>query len=226
MNLDPFIGFALQRGATAPEENIISTFAFGKDIPCIRVGVSAENEHLNYVPVGSVEFCESFLGMSPKPNYYPDFCFDHLYRKVWRSDKWELIKAFCKPADRHKRFNGFVTFGTYKKKKKPPLWYSDIVKFKDEFRYYISNGLVVAADWYWNEDEPFGEIVIPPPLDIKIPSGWCGTVDMGYLDTGEFALIECHPPYACGWYGGSYNASVLAQWLVDGWRYMMNNKGV
>lgn len=212
--------FALQHGVSAPEENIISAYALRKDIQCVRLPVSEENSKLDYVPVGSVEFCESFIGHSIQPDYYPDFCSSYLYRKVWRSDKWELIKAFCKPADRHKRFNGFVTYGNYKKKKKPPFWYSEIVKFKDEFRYYITNGEVIAADWYWNEYEPFGEIVVPPRLDIKIPSGWCGTIDMGYLATGEFALIECHPPYACGWYGGSYNVEMFVKWLVEGWKYI------
>jgi hypothetical protein len=221
LNLYNYKGFMIQGNDHSPEANNISCYCLTKDISLLNI--SHKDSILeNYVPSGSVDWCSKILGRIVKPDYFPDWCRHLLYRNVWYSDKWLFQKAFVKPADKHKRFVGFQTTGSYKKKKKPPFWYSDIVHFKDEFRYYITNGKIVFADWYWNEDNRDGEILNPPDLNLSIPSSWCGTIDMGFLDTGELALIECHPPFACGWYGGSSNTEIYMQWLIDGWKYLNN----
>ena len=223
INLKGFRGFCIVNTDKSPEANQISMYCLTKDIPLLKVSLK-EKCPTDYIPSGSVEWCTNSLGYIPIPNYYPDWCAHLLYRNVWKSNEWEFKRVFCKPADKHKRFTGFKTFGTYKKKKKPPFWYSDIVEFKDEYRYYVSNGKIIFADWYWNEQNRDGEIIEPPLLDLDIPKGWCGTIDMGYLSTGEFALIECHPPFSCGWYGGSKNIEIYMQWLVDGWIYLNGDK--
>lgn len=153
------------------------------------------------------------------PDYYPKWLTSYLYRKVWKDDKWVLGKRFfVKPADKYKRFTGFVTYGTYAKKKKPPFWYSDIVSFTNEWRYYISNGKVLCGEWYWGEKEQEA-----PKLLFDIPVTYSGALDFGILTTGEFALVESQHPFACGWYGKSI--ALYAQWLIDGWIYMKSNDG-
>jgi hypothetical protein len=179
------------------------------------------------IPCGSVEWCTLSLGREVKPDYFPEWMKDHIYRKIWYEDKWPLgTKVFIKPSDRHKRFIGFITTGTYAKKKRPPYVCSEIVDFINEWRYYITNGKVVACEWYWgkNENAPKFDLYIS---GIKILKGWSGTLDMGLIrrshkqdmfQWGDFALIEAHPPFACGWYGK--DTETYLQWLIDGWIYM------
>jgi len=224
IDLKGYSGFCLTTEDHSPEANNISMYCMMKDISVVRVKESYSCLH-NLIPSGSVDWCLKSLGKHITPNYYPQWCKHLLYRNVWKGDKWLLQKVFVKPADRHKRFTGFITNGTYSKKKKPPFWFSDIVQFTDEYRYYVTEGKVVFADWYWNEDNPDGTIIQPPQLELDVPNDWSGTIDMGYLATSEFALIECHPPFACGWYGGSNNIEVYMQWLIDGWIYLNNLKG-
>jgi hypothetical protein len=58
----------------------------------------------------------------------------------------------------------------------------------------------------------------PRWLNIDWPKGWCGAADFGRLSSGEIALVECHHPYACGWYGEDHSAYVI--WVVEGWKMM------
>jgi hypothetical protein len=179
------------------------------------------------IPCGSVEWCTLSLGKEVKPDYFPEWMKDYVYRKIWYTDKWPLEKkVFIKPADRHKRFTGFITAGTYAKKKRPPFVCSEIVDFIDEWRYYITDGKVIACEWYWGEKEDAAKFDLYIS-GIKIPTGWCGTLDMGLIRRshkqdkdywGDFALIEAHPPFACGWYGK--HCETYLQWLIDGWIYM------
>jgi len=170
-----------------------------------------------YIPVGTVEWCEYFLPKEKTiPDYYPEFLKDHFHRQIWQVDKWPLgMRVFIKPADRHKRFTGFVTSGTYRKKKRGPYWCSNIVTFINEWRYYVADGKVLAGEWYSGDEinEPDA-----PEFTIPIPEGYCGALDFGTLKTGEFALVEANSPYACGWYGKDHKKYV--EWLVKGWTYL------
>jgi len=173
----------------------------------------------DFIPCGTVEWCLQVLGREVEPDYYPVFLLNHLYRKIWKTEKWPLGKrVFIKPADKYKRFTGFITKGGYRNKKKPPYWCSDIVSFKNEWRYYVTNGEVVASGWYAGDEENMPD---PPVLDLFIPTYYCGALDFGTLETGELALVEANHPFACGWYGRDHKAYTL--WLAHGWKYMKNN---
>lgn len=216
INLHGYKGFCTIHHDTTFESKMVYYYCYENDIPHIRVN---KNEPCpdEYIPCGSIEWCTLSMGKTIVPDYYPEWMSKYLHRKVWKADKWILgEKYFVKPADIHKRFTGFCTFGTYSKKKKPPYWYSEIVTFVNEWRYYISNGKVLCGHWYDGD-----EINTPdaPELDIYIPNGFCGTLDFGYLTTGEFALIEVHEPFAVGWYGNMED-DVYLQWLIDGWIYL------
>jgi hypothetical protein len=215
------IGFAIQSFGRHldKEETTVVTYAILNKIPyklCHRF----EDVPEGFIPCGKVEWCEHFLPKEKTiPNYYPEFLKDHLFRKVWYTEKWPLgKKVFIKPADRHKRFTGFITSGTYKKKKRGPYWCSEVVKFVNEWRYYIADGKVMAGEWYWGD-----EINTPdaPALSIELPNDYCAALDFGMLNTGEFALIEANSPYACGWYGRIDSKSkAYVEWLEKGWAYL------
>ena len=141
---------------------------------------------------------------------------------MWKADKWPMHqRVFIKPADRHKRFTGFVTAGMgYKGKKSPPYWCSDIVPpFTNEWRYYIANGKILTSGWYWGD-----EINTPdaPELNISFPEDYCGAIDFGEHKQfpGRFMLVEANEPYACGWYGDAEDRNSFTEWLIHGWHNM------
>lgn len=213
IDLKNYSGFALEFNDDSPEARKLKYYCITNDIPLTQYKKKEEIPN-NLVPVGSVKYIENILGYHPIPDYYPKWLENKLYRKVWYSDEWILNrKLFVKPLDRHKRFTGFVTKGTYSKKKKPPFVYSEIVTFINEWRYYISYGNNLGGHWYQGNNE-FETV---PKLDFYIPKEFTGTIDMGITNNGKFALVECHPPYSCGWYGDQSGSEIYFQWLVDGW---------
>jgi len=174
-----------------------------------------------HIPVGSVEYCIKALGSEVVPDYYPEFLSSCFHRKIYKTDEWPIRRrVFIKPADRYKRFTGFVTSGGAKDDHTGPYWCSEVVDFLNEWRYYISNGEVLAAEWYAGEEDKMPDA---PKLCVKIPSDYCGAIDFGEISTGQFALVEAQHPFACGWYGKDYKA--YAKWIVDGWEYMLKPKG-
>jgi len=221
MNIDlkSYMGFCLDTNDASVEARYLSAFCLVHDIRLVRVR-AYKMLPSNYIPCGSVQWCEKFLSYKPIPNYYPDWLSPILYRDVWYGEEWiRGRKLFVKPADRYKRFTGFVTHGTWSKKKKPPYMWSEPVEFVDEWRYYISNGKVICAYWYWGpaDTELYPEA---PAFPVAIPSDYCGAVDLGILKDGRLALIEAQHPFACGWYGTYNDVGLYLQWLIDGWIYM------
>ena len=93
-----------------------------------------------------------------------------------------------------------------------------MVNFTNEWRYYVSNGKVLASEWYFGD-----EINTPnaPILNIDFPYNFCAAVDMGMVND-NLTLVEVNHPFACGWYGKNHEQ--YAQWLVDGWDYMIRSK--
>lgn len=226
LNLKQFKGFGIICGDNSREANRLLKYSLINDTPFKIIpnkGISCPEE---YVPCGSVEWCLQSLGRKVTPDYYPAWLSQHLHRKVWKEDKWLLEKVFIKPSDRYKRFTGFVTSGTYKKKKRPPFWCSEIVQFDNEWRYYISGGKILCGEWYWGDEintpeAPELNIESGKSLDcIDIPKDYYGAVDFGRLKSGELALVEANHPFACGWYGDK--DELYFQWLVDGWEHMKN----
>jgi len=199
LDLRGFTGFATLCGDNSKEASTILMYSMTHDIPLAKIpnkGIKCPDD---LIPCGSVEWCMKSLGeIDTTPNYYPDWLSSYFHRKIWQENKWPLQRVFIKPSDRDKRFTGFITSGTYRKKKKPPFWCSEIVHFENEWRYYIARGKILCGEWYFGD-----EINTPnaPTLNLNIPPDYCGAVDFGMLTTGELALVEANSSFACGWYG-------------------------
>jgi hypothetical protein len=213
-------GFALQSRylkdmpSLAKEEMAVHYYALMEKVP-VKVISDPKKVPTDWIPVGTVQYCEKILGTHILPDYYPGFLSGHLYRKVWKTNEWPLgKKIFIKPADRYKRFTGFVTNGGYKGKKRSPYWCSDPVTFTNEWRYYVANGKILTGEWYQGDEENTPDA---PGLEIDMPKDYCGAIDFGTLDTGELALVEAHHPFACGWYGKDHQKYV--KFLYWGWQY-------
>lgn len=196
-------------------------------LPRQSVFFSAVDEYKeDMIPVGTVEFVEQFIGVR-RPDYYPEFLRPFFKRNVWESEFLPDRACFIKPADRHKKFNGICIpenlrfyYDESGKKIEGPFSCSDIIETpKEEWRYYVANGEVLAAFWYMGEEFE----VDPPDIDLKFPPSFCGAVDFGRLNNGEIILIENNLPYACGWYGSYVEGDIYLEWIVEGWEYL--NKG-
>jgi hypothetical protein len=214
-------GFAIQKQVCDWEGKVLAIVGALNNIP-FRMVSDIKQIPDGYIPSGTVPWVSSILGEVITPNYFPNFLNSYVTRKVWREEKWPLRKVFIKPVDKHKKFTGFITSGTYRGRKgKGPYICSEIVKFVDEWRYYISYGRLIGAYWYWGDgDEPKEA----PKLDIQWPENWCGTADFGILSNGNVELVECHPPFACGWYGKSSLGLQYAEFLTLGWLWLKNKE--
>ena len=224
LDLKGFKGFCIVEKDPSPEAMHIIARCKTDDIPLMTVPRYKKCPK-DYVPMGSVEWCLFSMERNITPDYYPEFLSNFLRRDIWYGDKWILDKVFVKPADRYKRFDGFVTTGTYKNKKKPPFVFSKVVHFENEWRYYISNGKCVGSGWYWGDQVNTPEPPSPYLFVDQLPKGFCGAVDFGTYN-GKFTLVECHHPFACGWYNNYSTVRSYMQWLVDGWIYMRSNYGI
>lgn len=212
--------FYIQSGYQGKE---VSSLLF--NYPKESFSYSAIEEWKGQPVVGSVEFVEQYIGQRT-PNYFPLFLkkTGYLQRNVyWVESLEDLYDDYCyfiKPADKHKRFDARIVSGqdkyepTFYSWQTGPYWISDIVHFKEEWRYYVAQGEVLAAHWYQGEEKE----IEAPKLDIYWPNWFCGAVDFGRLDSGEIALVENNLPYACGWYGPHSEGKVYGEWLQTGWK--------
>lgn len=211
--------FCLQQGNWSREQMAISAGARRLGIPVL--GVPAKECPPGCIPIGSVEFCERVSGTGGGfKDFYPDFL------GLWF--KRQIISRFAVK-------NGVVgskpLFFKYAAEWKSDLYpsrvlspgemvpcvccyLSEVVRFVDEWRYYVADGCVVDAGWYQGENED----AVAPELGIEWPEGFSGAVDFGRLDTGEIALVEAHAPFACGWYGDNHENFAL--WQAVAWEHM------
>lgn len=207
-------GFAIQKTHCDWEGKSLTIVGALEQIPC-KLIYDAKHVPDGWVPSGTVKWIEQVLGTRIKPYYFPSFLSKWVSRRVWETDKWPLQRVFIKPADHHKRFNGFITSGRYSGKKRGPYVCSEVISFQDEWRYYISYGKLIGAYWYWGVGD---EVKEAPHIDVQWPSDWCGTADFGILTNGEIELVEAHPPLACGWYGKRHVE--YAEFLTLGWKWL------
>jgi len=217
------INFALKNGRMSDTETkALALFAAKKQTIKLNYFNHANKVPEGYIAAGDIDWVIDILGFIPRPDHYPEFLQHLLYRKIWKEEKWPMIKGlFIKPADKPKRFSARITNGSYRGKKKGPYWCSEKVKFINEWRYYIINGKVEYVGWYLGDNEDMES----PELKADIPTNWCGCIDMGYLSTGEFALVEAGAPYAIGWYGGFDNCEIYTNFLIEGWKYLQTING-
>lgn len=159
------------------------------------------------IAVGSVEFCEKYLGKQIEPYYYPDFLKKYISRKIWKLDKCKSL--FIKPSAQYKKF------GSREIIVNDDVYVSEFVDIVDEWRYYVANGKILCAYWYAGKESN----IQAPSLDVEFPVDFCGAVDFALLTNGKIELIENHHPYGCGWYGEHKDDENYVNWLIEGWEY-------
>lgn len=115
--MDDIKKFAFKRGNPGLfGSEHIAFISFNSVLRCFN---NPEEVPKDFIPAGTIHWCDQFLPPDKRiPDYYPEFLSSYLYRKVWKTNEWPLNqKVFIKPSDRHKRFNGFITTGGYRRKR-------------------------------------------------------------------------------------------------------------
>lgn len=214
----------------------------------ILLRYSAQLRQGTALPIGSVEYVRAAMqiGRIKEPVFspYPQSLWHMLHRKIEQIPVAQVRgEWFVKPV-KTKLFNGF-TLNT----SKPPgalcehdleqfnifsgmrpdelVWISTTVKFVAEWRYYILDGLIAGQARY----DPDGENDAPDPdyvvvknalkqMTAAFPRLTC-SLDVGVLEDGRTALVECNDAWALGLYGKSLEPRTYLQMLQFRWGQMM-----
>lgn len=191
------------------ERGIVSDIAFRKDIERGRTIITSDD-----ICDGTVEFIHAVLKSMNKPipvvDSYPEQLRSYLHRWIRETkikDIPEDFVGFIKPKSQIKLFTGFVSEGiddryTLKQfSKHTPVYLSQIVEWKSEFRYYVIHDKIEAIGNYDGDESIVPDIEVVEEAISKLkdyPSAYC--IDFGVLSTGETALVEYNDAYAVGWY--------------------------
>lgn len=186
------------------------------------------NLQCDEIPIGNINFVEHFLNRVVKPDYYPEWSKSLWHRLIFYSESKKIFldkDFFVKPADKNKRFKAIITKGCYKGSKKPPYVVSTLIDINHsigEWRLYVQEGKIIFCGWYseLEIEEQILDNKYINQIQKLIPSDWCGTVDVGFLKSGELVLIECNNPYSCGWYGKIEQFEIYINWLICGYKYL------
>ncbi|WP_395737936.1 ATP-grasp domain-containing protein [Prosthecobacter sp.] len=175
----------------------------------------------------------------PAPNDFPQPLEPFFHRKIWKSSVKALAAAvelgremFAKPAGRQKFFNGRVFDShadlgfLYGVSRQEPVWCSDIVNWRSEFRTYVIGTEIVALRHYGGDPAVVPSLtVIADAIGLFSASGEAPAaygIDFGVLETGETALVEANDGYALGAY--SVDAEIYTRLLFVRWQELLQGR--
>ena len=169
----------------------------------------------------------------PAPVYFPGSLTPYLHRKIWpdtvgglrarieRADR----PVFAKPAGRSKIFTGCIFsnpgdlyhLGTTSGRE--PIWCSEVVSWRSEYRVYVIGQDIVSVDFY-SGDASIGldQSVIAEAVATYHRSGEAPAaygIDFGILSSGVTALVEANDGYALGAYkisSPAYSELLFCRW--------------
>lgn len=200
------------------------------------------------LPVGSVEFVRRVMevaGVTEPRNFsYPPALAAYLHRSVERRAAGKVRgRWFIKPVTT-KAFTGFVVdtrenpdgldchdriqFNEFLAL--PPgdlVWVAEPVEWLSECRFYIAQGEVLGFGRYDDgpDDAPLPaesivrEMVQQLAAGQALPAGFA--IDVGVMQGGKTALVECNDAWAIGYYRGSCSPSDYMRMLLERWRQLV-----
>lgn len=201
----------IQKGFDPRTLNAVINYCMKKNM----VPKFSEEPLLNHIPIGNIHFVQKALGRVLEPEFFPEFTKNNLHRRIWRHFNPLNKKQFIKSAIGYKDFPAYIYDGS----NLPPhtdLICSDVVEFVNEWRYYIAGGEVLCSWWYKGNDETADINPHGPELPFNVPKDFYGTVDLGLLNSGKLAVVECHHPIAIGWYGEVNEPDDYIKFTIEG----------
>ncbi|MGF6440356.1 ATP-grasp domain-containing protein [Paraburkholderia youngii] len=205
---------------------------------------AAELRRGSTLPVGSVEFVRKGMALAgiaePENLSYPQGLEPWLHRQVLRRPAGSVRgRCFVKPTTT-KAFSGFVRdtaaslegltehdraqYDTFEKLDPDTLiWVSAPVTWLSEVRYYVVDGAVLGEGRYDDgPDEmplPDTEVVKAMVRAVALGPGAPAAfgLDVGVLESGQTALIECNDAWALGYYRGTLGHRDYIEMLWRRW---------
>lgn len=203
------------------------------------------------VPIGSVEFVRKAMALAgitePENISYPEPLRPYLRREVQQRRAGGVLGHwFIKPTTT-KAFTGFVfdTCGNpdhlsgYDRAQynafleldaDTPVWISEPVTWLSEIRYYVIDGEIRGDGRYDDapDDRPQPERRLVSEMAAamaEIPGAPVAFgLDVGVLDSGETALIECNDGWALGYYKGSCTRKDYVELLWRRWEQLARGR--
>lgn len=170
----------------------------------------------DFVPVGTVEFCEARMQAlripSPWHMTYPARLRRFLGREIARSTYWRVPDGqFVKPYSKVKQFTGHIKGAWPEGEERPvnldqiEVWAVAPVRFLAETRFYIVNNRIAGFCRYNSSED---ESVAPDVMVVsQAVSAFAGNgapaayaLDFGVLDDGRTVLVEANDGWALGYY--------------------------
>jgi hypothetical protein len=171
----------------------------------------------------------------PRLNEYPASLESLLHRRVWRSTLGNLESSllsgmmtqsvFVKPANRCKRFTGFVVhddgdlYRVGNVSRREQIFCAEVVSWLSEYRICVVNSEIRSLDFYSGNPEIKIDInVVKQAIDTldQYQESYAGYgIDFGVLNSGETALIEMNDGFAIGAYqinSQDYTDLILSRW--------------
>jgi hypothetical protein len=201
------------------------------------------------LPIGTVEFIREAMALvgiaEPENLSYPDMLKPYLFRQVKRLEAGRVIGHwFIKPTTT-KAFTGFVcdTLGNpehlngYERIQyqaflslppETPVWVSEPVTWLSEVRYYIIDGKVRGEGRYDDapDDMPMPDRELVNQMAALMAAAENAPVafslDVGVLDSGQTALVECNDAWALGFYKGTLSRAAYIELLWRRWQQLQN----
>lgn len=171
----------------------------------------------------------------PRLNEYPASLESLLHRRVWRSTLGHLESSllagmmtqsiFAKPANRCKRFTGFVIhderdlYRVGNVSRREQIFCAEVVSWLSEYRIYVVDSKIRSVDFYSGNHEIKIDInVVKQAINTldRSQESYAGyAIDFGVLSSGETALIEMNDGFALGAYqinSQDYTDLILSRW--------------
>ncbi len=205
---------------------------FGFHIITIQDATALPQDDTDYVAVGSIQFIKAALQHLDKPFPegidYPVSLEAYLGRRIWSStineissdpDRWQV---FVKPKIATKRFTGRLIRSladlraTGDQFDNIPVWVSEPVAFKREWRVFVRYGRILdvrpyKGDWRYQYDSRVIELALAAFEDA--PAAYA--MDWGVTADGRTLLVEVNEGYSVGAYGlyfTDYARFLSARW--------------
>ena len=172
------------------------------------------------------------------PDTYPDFL-QEFYKRTINKIKFSELENksypyFAKPTTNNKSFTGLVVSNKYNyeyiksniKSQQELIYIADVVDFLSEFRLFIGNGKVYGIGDTDDQEHAVYEHYNPPPKDfienlLKKLDHKFYVIDVGILDTNNWAIVEVNPPFAIDSY--ELPMEQYYKYCCDAWKSIIFN---
>jgi hypothetical protein len=145
----------------------------------------------------------------PEPNDYPASLKAFLHRKIWESTVGAVIEGLMQDDA------GFFEGAS----RRLPVYCSDPVEWKSEFRTYVVRGRIVGTLHYWGDAavRPDQEVIFRGVETLQNSGEATAAygIDFGVLADGKTALMELNDGFGLGSYGLAddlYTELKLTRW--------------